>query len=1412
MRLQASKWASTGGAAVTLYHNEVRVTQDKSKDIIFEVSDKGLYVANGGAAFSRSGVIGICASHLSDKQESGGASDDYECRDESLVAKIRERELKTYRNDPNRITGDFQGESETKSDYDGRFVWELLQNADDAMSSDSSEFGLIGSKGLGFKSVLEVCDEIEIHSEPFHFRFSAEQTRALLKGQGLQDDPPTLTFRIPHDCEPDPKAAELLETGYSTVVHLPFRNEASKSTVLAQLDRLAEPLFLLLVREISRIRIKSAEGEFVRSIERSGDGLQAGEVRLLAWRDGQDASAEQAQVWKRWVGTFKSCSGRCSQVAICLPLSEEDEPVPYWKNIPFHVFFETSEATNARALIHAPFDLQQNRKHTRESEDDEAILEAFDELLCEVIEGTPPVTLIEAFKGILESGEGSPSKRLQSKIWHVLREESWIPVIGGKRVAPREVKLWKDGLGEVLKEDDEDVKIAHLLTPNLRECGQNLKVFGATDLRGIQYFELLRACKNDTLESCLMSYEVLVQRLREHGEKDEFDGFRSIPCWWTVSGFPRPLSNVTTFLLKAQPDWPEWLSGDVLHPRLAKSWSQDREELDRIISGDLNKHFLQGNEDFLHRALVPAVKDWDCKIWGEQGWEALRAAHSWWKPKRFDEVTPYVPFQKKGPYSWSKTEKDRRTKCSEAFRVPTTRGKWLSAADCYAGVDWEGFQSFDEYFRNVQGGELLLPLSQWPDLLQKILIEEWKPFLRYLGVSWEPKLRPYTHLMNEHHLYRDYVESLPDEKGNKRFKKLGGDWRSNFTLDHFPNCIRFMGGPKNTDETIKRLLPLLKVVKSLHAFHDRSKWLQSSFASYQLRIEPWLPCRPALLHPKDVVAPAEAFDPRPPVQLGRLLPVVDRSGIEDKVWYQDVQDVLVEFGVRTDLPSKASGWHQWTRELSNVTPSSIKKNPDEFLAAASNLFQSYLKSEMDESEFPSDIHIPAEHWTTGGKEMVFSLPSEVYYVDQPHLDEVLHQILQKTNVKTFILKLKQGDVAPQRLGLNLLSTRLSAKPKFREIDDEQRRKVIQDHYVSRREGLRIAAKLTRPLPENLSVSLVRDLQLRLFKDSEHIADVPVLSWRNRGQPLLVNLDKGKWRSLAHGIAVRMIDKDSVIDLFENLLSEESQQAFLDRLRHAGVSESELESVEFEWQSPEKRTEPQESKDPPDVSPIGPQDSSGRQPIPLVNPEPENSSPNAPGEGYSLVDQPHHPRQRKDRPPHFSHLNPATGKKAEDWLWKLLKKALPDQVTRNQRDEENRESDFIVRTPEGREIHIEAKHAQNNPVKVFWSGLECEKAEAIEQDPSRSYFMVILTPSEEHEYEIRWIWKPLEDLKQAKREVEWFGTSGYRQFESDSWRVSDQAKVKILPNRHRFRIELGDEMFEGLDRDSDSLQFLISRIS
>ena len=174
------------------------------RSCLIKIEDDALLVANTGTPFDRLDVVSVCASHLGTKQNYKPTDPFSDRPDTKLIEGIRSLEIETYKLNPNRLRGDYSGEEETQKDYGGRAIWELLQNADDAMApKGTSSADLIGVKGLGFKSVLEVTEEPEIYSGEFNFCFSAIKTQKLIKEEIKEiEDVPPLTFRIPHEVSP----------------------------------------------------------------------------------------------------------------------------------------------------------------------------------------------------------------------------------------------------------------------------------------------------------------------------------------------------------------------------------------------------------------------------------------------------------------------------------------------------------------------------------------------------------------------------------------------------------------------------------------------------------------------------------------------------------------------------------------------------------------------------------------------------------------------------------------------------------------------------------------------------------------------------------------------------------------------------------------------------------------------------------------------------------------------------------------------------------------------------------------------------------------------------------------------------------------------------------------------------------
>lgn len=207
-----------------------------------------------------------------------------------IVNLIVEQNLGVYRAAPSRLQEDVSQEAQVASDYRGRLVYELLQNADDAMEghatqrdsvaflitddalwmansgralTDADVQGLcglgasskvdatgskrasIGHKGLGFKSVLEITDAPAVYSQTQSFRLGEPEARPHV--QALWDElghpPPRAVpaMRFPSiidDAEFDPRWHDLREEGFNTAFAFPFRSDLDPDQRAALSERL----------------------------------------------------------------------------------------------------------------------------------------------------------------------------------------------------------------------------------------------------------------------------------------------------------------------------------------------------------------------------------------------------------------------------------------------------------------------------------------------------------------------------------------------------------------------------------------------------------------------------------------------------------------------------------------------------------------------------------------------------------------------------------------------------------------------------------------------------------------------------------------------------------------------------------------------------------------------------------------------------------------------------------------------------------------------------------------------------------------------------------------------------------------------------------------------------------------------
>ena len=227
-----------------------------------------------------------------------------------IVEEIVQQNLGVYRASHSRLKEDVSQEAQVASDYRGRLVYELLQNADDAMEASASDSdrvvfaitddalwmansgrpltdadvqglcGLgasskvdaggtkrasIGHKGLGFKSVLEITDSPAVYSRTLSFQLGAREARphvkALWNELDLSEPAAVPAMRFPsliEEADDRGKWASFRHDGLNAAFEFPFREDFASD----QIDTLTDLLLglplttVLFLKHIESVEVQ----------------------------------------------------------------------------------------------------------------------------------------------------------------------------------------------------------------------------------------------------------------------------------------------------------------------------------------------------------------------------------------------------------------------------------------------------------------------------------------------------------------------------------------------------------------------------------------------------------------------------------------------------------------------------------------------------------------------------------------------------------------------------------------------------------------------------------------------------------------------------------------------------------------------------------------------------------------------------------------------------------------------------------------------------------------------------------------------------------------------------------------------------------------------------------------------------
>ena len=210
-----------------------------------------------------------------------------------FLSGFRERRLSSYRSTPEDINAHYSDEGQIQADYHRRFAFELIQNADDAMSevmgtrnvrfelngdnllvantgrpideedvkalctmsyttkdasSDEEQEAPIGHKGRGFSSVLDLTNRPQVFSTGISFEFDRDDARDSIFdvvdehedwSRADIDGIPLMRLPFPPDETPT-RVDELLEQGYNTVFRFKLKSSSIREDAISAISELDE--------------------------------------------------------------------------------------------------------------------------------------------------------------------------------------------------------------------------------------------------------------------------------------------------------------------------------------------------------------------------------------------------------------------------------------------------------------------------------------------------------------------------------------------------------------------------------------------------------------------------------------------------------------------------------------------------------------------------------------------------------------------------------------------------------------------------------------------------------------------------------------------------------------------------------------------------------------------------------------------------------------------------------------------------------------------------------------------------------------------------------------------------------------------------------------------------------------------
>ncbi len=337
-----------------------------------------------------------------------------------FVLQLKKDKINLYKKDYHEMVAAYNREVATTSGYNGRQILELLQNCDDQksesvvieidrqnnrlliankgipfskagyrslatsnLSSKIDKTQYIGNKGLGFRSILNWSVEVSIYSNGFKVTYS-DKNKIKAFDEAFDEtikNEIRETYNLQSTVYPIPvlSVPKITETDkydeYASVIELNYKSDFTKS-IDDQIKTITSETILFL-HCIKSIKFVGFDFKTDIHINRETEGLVKGSIQKITndvetWDVYQDED-RLPDKYQNQQGIIENY-----QIRIAVPRNET-------KNLyKLYSFFATNINLHFPYIIHATFDLDQNRKHLENSDKNKFVVEKLTELMCKM--------------------------------------------------------------------------------------------------------------------------------------------------------------------------------------------------------------------------------------------------------------------------------------------------------------------------------------------------------------------------------------------------------------------------------------------------------------------------------------------------------------------------------------------------------------------------------------------------------------------------------------------------------------------------------------------------------------------------------------------------------------------------------------------------------------------------------------------------------------------------------------------------------------------------------------------------------------------------------------------------------------------------------------------------------------------